>query len=55
MALTSETGTIKITAQPTGHYDEWSFGEGSDAPISGLVPGALPPTNWSTILATRVP
>jgi competence protein ComEC len=55
VALTSATGTIKIVAEPTGQYDEWSFREGPDDPISGLVPGDLPPTNWATILGTRVP
>jgi competence protein ComEC len=55
VALTSETGTIKIVAESTGQYDEWSFREGPDDPISGLVPGDLPPTNWATILGTRVP
>jgi competence protein ComEC len=55
VALTSATGTIKITAQPTGRYDKRSFGEGPDDPISGLVPGDLPPTDWATILGMRIP
>ena len=55
VALTSETGTIKIEAQPTGQYGKWSFHEGTVEPISGLAPQALPLTDWATILASRVP
>jgi len=38
-----------------GYYDVLSYGEGPSDPISGLMPGAVPPTDWPTILGTRVP
>lgn len=54
VALTSETGTIKITAEATGQYHVLSFGEGPDDLLSGLLPGPLPQTDWSTILQLRM-
>jgi len=55
VALTGETGTIKVSVDTGGYYDVLSYGEGPSDPISGLMPGAVPQTNWSTILGTRVP
>jgi competence protein ComEC len=55
VALTGETGTIKVSVDTGGYYDVLSYGEGPSDPISGLVPGAVPQTNWSAILGTRIP
>jgi beta-lactamase superfamily II metal-dependent hydrolase len=54
VALTSETGTIKITVDAAGFYDVVSFGEGPDDLISGLLPGPLPQTDWASILQLRM-
>jgi len=54
VALTSGTGTIKITVDAAGFYDAVSFGEGPDDPISGLLPGPLPQTDWASILQLRI-
>lgn len=55
VALTSETGTIKIVVQkPTGRYKVMSYRE---APEDNILPGqetALPPTDWSSIVKSKV-
>jgi beta-lactamase superfamily II metal-dependent hydrolase len=54
VALTSETGTIKISVDAAGFYEVVSFGEGPDDPLSGLAPGPPPPTDWASILQLRM-
>jgi competence protein ComEC len=55
VALTGETGTIKITVEANGQYDVVSYREEPDDPISGLAPGPLPQTDWGRIVADKVP
>jgi len=54
VALTSATGTIKITVDADGSYEAVSFGEGPSDLLSGLLPGPLPPTDWASILRSRL-
>ena len=55
VALTSKTGTIKISVDTAGYADVTAFGEGSDDLISGLAPGPMSQTDWGEILESKLP
>lgn len=55
VALTGETGTIKLSVDAGGYYDVVSYGEGPSELISTHAPGPMPQTDWGQIVADKLP
>ena len=59
VALTHDTGTIKIEVEPSGRYKVFNFGEGKDQNIplqnQELLTADPPPTNWKALTQAVLP